>query len=160
MNFIVSLLVLIITFIVHSVLAWQMQIYSIRPDILFVVVLCYAMLEGKEKGAVFGFFAGMMMDFYWGKSFGVNTLLYTYSAYIGGTIAVSVFQVSLGLALILTVVLSFAKDIIYTIFTYLFTGDLRFWFMLLHVSLPAALYNTLVCIPLFLMLNKLRNRMV
>ena len=71
----------LVLYAVQSALGGRIEIMGIRPDLMpFLVCACGA-LEGKKKGAWFGFFIGLLCDAFHPISTGFFPALYFICAY-------------------------------------------------------------------------------
>jgi rod shape-determining protein MreD len=67
--------------LLQSTLFDQMQLLGVRPELLYLVTIVIAMLEGPNEGAVAGFAAGMLQDFMLNSPKGITALTLTLLGY-------------------------------------------------------------------------------
>jgi len=72
--------------------------YSIKgtvPDLVLVFVTFFALINGAEKGTVYGFLCGLLEDLVLGRFIGMNALAKAFTAYILGKVQGNVFKENL-----------------------------------------------------------------
>jgi rod shape-determining protein MreD len=80
----VFLVTLVIALLVQLTVAPEISIGAVKPDILLVVTLCWALAEGPGQGALFGFSAGLLEDIFTTQILGVSAFAKTLIGYFGG----------------------------------------------------------------------------
>ncbi len=78
------LVTLVIALLVQLTVAPELSIGTVRPDVLLVVTLCWALAEGPGQGALFGFSAGLLEDIFTTQALGVSAFAKTLIGYFGG----------------------------------------------------------------------------
>lgn len=120
------------------------------PDMVLVFVIFYALLNGGDKGAWYGFFCGLLEDLYMGRFIGMNAISKSITAFIVGRLQGRVFEENV------------AVGIIGVIFGSLINGGLVFilallYFAVFHIDRTIILnilfqtgYNTLITTPIYI----------
>ena len=79
--------ILIVALAIQSTLLTRVTILGVIPQLLFVVIVCLAYLEGEVMGVVVGFVGGLLQDLLLPESImGLTALVYTMVGYGVGTI--------------------------------------------------------------------------
>ena len=60
--------------LIQSVLLSRVNIWGARPDLMFLVVLSWAIVRGVDEGLVWGFIGGLIVDLLSGGPLGVSML--------------------------------------------------------------------------------------
>lgn len=142
-NFLFSGLILISTFLAQTVIVPHLSVAGVQPDLMLVVIICFALTEGINKGSVSGFFGGLLEDLVMANYMGFNMVTKTI---IGGA---SSFFKDMGPrdGIMWPMVTVFAASIISQIMTALLAflfGETTVVRSILSWSMvPAAMYNTL-----------------
>jgi rod shape-determining protein MreD len=76
--------VLVVTLLVQLTVAPEISIGSVRPDILLVATVCWALFEGPGQGALFGFCGGLLEDIFSTAVLGVSAFAKTIIGYFSG----------------------------------------------------------------------------
>jgi rod shape-determining protein MreD len=80
----IFLVTLVIALLVQLTVAPEISIGMVKPDILLVVTMCWALAEGPGQGALFGFSAGLLEDIFTTQVLGVSAFAKTLIGYFGG----------------------------------------------------------------------------
>jgi len=79
--------ILIVALAIQSTLLTRVTILGVIPQLLFVVIVCLAYLEGEVMGVVVGFTGGLLQDLLLPESImGLTALVYTLVGYGVGTV--------------------------------------------------------------------------
>ncbi len=62
----------------------QIPLFGICPNIGTVLVCAIAIISGTQVGGVFGFFYGFIMDISYGRTLGINTLIFLLIGIVSG----------------------------------------------------------------------------
>lgn len=72
-----SSLILIATFLTQTVIVPHLSVVGVQPDLMLVVIVCFALTEGMNTGAVTGFFGGLLEDLVMVNYMGFNMVTKT-----------------------------------------------------------------------------------
>lgn len=71
-------MVLVAAAVMQSAVFAHLRIAGVAPDLLLVTAIAAGLVAGETRGAVSGFFAGVVVDLVtWGRPFGLAALVYT-----------------------------------------------------------------------------------
>lgn len=70
--------------LLQDVLLSRVSLLGARPDLLFLAVVCWALLRGSAEGVVWGFIGGLVLDLFSGGPMGGLTVAYTVVAFLAG----------------------------------------------------------------------------
>jgi rod shape-determining protein MreD len=73
--------ILITAVLLESTVFSQLRLLGVRPELLFLVTIVLALLEGPNEGAVVGFFAGLAQDMFLDQPKGITALTLTLLGY-------------------------------------------------------------------------------
>jgi rod shape-determining protein MreD len=76
--------VLIVALLLQLTVAPEISIGSVKPDILLVTTVCWALFEGSASGALFGFCAGLLEGIFSTAVLGVSAFAKTIIGYFSG----------------------------------------------------------------------------
>lgn len=74
-------LVLITALLLQSTLFPQLTLLGVRPELVYLVTILFALLEGPTEGAVVGFVGGLFQDFLLNAPKGITALTLTMLGY-------------------------------------------------------------------------------
>jgi len=77
-------LVLITVLLLQSTLFGQLTLLGVRPELVYMVTILFALLDGPAEGAVVGFVGGLMQDFLLNEPKGITALTLTVLGYTVG----------------------------------------------------------------------------
>jgi len=76
--------VIITALLLQSTIFAQIKLLGVRPELLYLVTIVIAILEGPQEGAIVGFAGGMMQDFLLNQPKGITALTLTLLGYAIG----------------------------------------------------------------------------
>ncbi len=76
--------ILLASLLIQLTVAPEISIGTVRPDILLVTTICWALFEGPSRGVLFGFWAGLLEDVFSTAMLGVTAFAKTIIGYCGG----------------------------------------------------------------------------
>ena len=77
-------IILLVFLLIQVGVATEISVGRVKPDILLVATICWALLEGPSRGALFGFFGGLLEDAFTTAVMGVGAFAKTILGYVGG----------------------------------------------------------------------------
>lgn len=163
--FLVFLCIFIITIIQSTVLNY-LQVYSVKPNLLIIFVVLFALLRGNLEGAAVGFFAGLAQDVAAGKLLGFYSLLGLYLGLIVGSLNRRLYRENFFVAVFFTFISTAAYELVVYLMhvwgMYFSNPDSRVAIDLLYVLrnkiLPEAIYNSVASIFIYIFVIKLNYR--
>ena len=79
---VVSIAVVVITaLLLQSTVFFRLQLLGVRPELLYLVTISFALLEGPNEGATVGFAGGLAQDFLMNQPKGLTALTLTLLGY-------------------------------------------------------------------------------
>ncbi len=154
-------LTILIIILIQSTILEYLSILNIQPNIMIVFIICIALLNGNIEGASVGFAAGLLQDMLFGYSVGFYALLGMYLGYAAGSSNKRLYKEHLIVAVLFTFIWSFAYEFAFYFFKYfgdILYGNIRFFYPVVRIILPEAVYNSVISIPVYLLIVKLTNR--
>jgi rod shape-determining protein MreD len=73
--------VIVTALLLQSTVFGELRLLGVRPELLFLVTIAVALLEGPNEGAVVGFAAGLAQDFLMNQPKGITALTLTLVGY-------------------------------------------------------------------------------
>ena len=80
----VTIVVIVSALLLQSTLFWDLKLLGVRPELMYLVTIVIAILEGPNEGAVTGFVAGLAQDFLLNQPKGITALTLTLVGYAAG----------------------------------------------------------------------------
>jgi len=147
---VVSWAALILTaLLLQSVVFARFQLAGAKPELVYLLTIVLAFLEGPSSGAVAGFAGGMAQDFLLNQPKGITALTLTLVGYTVGTLRQYVSSPS-PLLPVLLVGGATAVGVLFNGIVSFLLGQFDFGLgYLLHVSVLSGIYNALLTPLLF-----------
>lgn len=150
-------LISIINLIFQSTMFNYVNVISILPNTMLVLVLSYGVLRSDFDSMIFGFCNGLMFDVFFGRAIGFYALLGLITGYISAK-PFKEFNPSNFLSpLVVILVGSICYESTFYFFAFLFRGKINFLFYLINIILPETVLNMIVGLiiyPLFFFINR------
>lgn len=135
--------------ILQTTFVKYITIFGVKPNLMLIFVICIALVEGAEKGAIIGFFCGVFVDLLGAGPFGYNTLSFLYLALLCGTLRKTFFVGNHLIASIFTMIASAIYGLVYYIFFIYFWQDTSFLLTFFTRLLPECIYNGILAFLLY-----------
>ena len=150
-------IVLFICLILQSALFSRWNFFSSNPNLLLVLTVSLAFLEGRRAGVTYGFIAGLMIDLTGTGLIGFHALLFTVTGYGCGSLHALFFNERRMMPSIMLVVSCLVIDF----FTYLCffflrgkTDIVRFFVSVMIPDMLSSLIVILIIYPLLVRINR------
>jgi len=140
--------VILTALLLQSTIFAQIELAGAKPELIYLVTVVLAMLEGPESGAVGGFAGGMAQDFLLDQPKGITALTLTLVGYVVGAVRPYITTPS-PLLPVLLVAGATAVGVLFYGFVAFLLGQLPEGFLyLLRTAFLSALYNAILT-PIF-----------
>ena len=146
--------VVVTALLLQSTVFSQVKLAGAKPELMYLVTIVLAMLEGPNSGAVAGFTAGMAQDFLLNDPKGITALTLTLLGYVVGTVRQFITTPSPALPTILVGAGTLVGLLFYGFVAFLLgrlPGDALF---LLRIAFLSAIYNALLTPLLYPVLRR------
>lgn len=132
---------LVVAVLLQVAVAPHVAIGGVVPNLLLLVVLTFALIEGRNAGAIAGFSAGLLFDLLGTGPVGVAALVFAVTGYFAGSLSENMFAEGWLLPATVVFVAGFVAEFSYAVALVLLGAGVPLGDMFLNVVLPAALYN-------------------
>jgi rod shape-determining protein MreD len=151
--------IIVTAVLLQSTVFAQMRLLGVRPELMYLVTILIAIMEGPQEGAVVGFAGGMVQDFMLNTPKGITALTLTLLGYTMGMARQYIVSPSPLLPTMLVAVGTFAGTAFYQIVRALLgqlpDQSLAFG---VKVSLLSALYGAILTPIVYPLLRRLTER--
>lgn len=156
MSTVVTAIILLISYVMETTLLSSINFFGASPKLVLIAIICYSMVCGKEKGLVLAIFTGFIVDVLSSSSaFGINILLYSYSAAIAGALSDRIFGKNAITAVVITFIVSFIYGIIFSFVMYILKFDQNIVYLIFAYFLPMCVYNAIISFFVYLLVENL-----
>ena len=139
----------IIGYLLQCTVFHRISLGGIVPNILIIITSSFGFMRGKKEGLMIGFFAGFLIDVFYGDILGFYALIYMVIGYLNGFFKQLFYPEDIKLPLILIS----GSELLYCFSAYVFLFLLRskfnFSFYFVHVILPEIVYTVLVTLVFY-----------
>jgi rod shape-determining protein MreD len=142
--------VLLLSAVILSALLLQTTVFSeinllgAKPELMYLITIAFAMLEGPASGAITGFVGGMAQDFLLDAPKGITALTLTLLGYAIGMARQYIVSPSPVLPVVLVALGTFAGVLFYGVVSFLLGQLDSTWIYLLRVAVLSAIYNAIL----------------
>jgi rod shape-determining protein MreD len=142
--------VLLLAAVIFSALLLQTTVFAeinllgAKPELMYLITIAFAILEGPASGAITGFAGGMAQDFLLDAPKGITALTLTLLGYAVGMARQFIVSPSPVLPVVLVAVGTFGGVLFYGVVSFLLGQLDTSWLYLLRVSLLSAVYNAIL----------------
>ena len=134
------------TALAQGILFQVFEIASIKPNLLLVVTISFALMRGRKSGMLTGFFSGLAIDLLFPGQIGFNALAYMWIGYLAGFCYRIFYDDDIKTPIFLVILGDLAFGIYTYLFTFLLRGRVHFLFYLNRIIIPEMLYTILMTI--------------
>lgn len=149
--------VLVVTLLLELTVAPEIGIGSVKPDILLVAILCWALMEGPASGALFGFFGGLLEGIFTTAVLGVGAFAKTILGYFCGELRQRVISKSVIWPMIIVFFGSILQELI-KFATWSIVGLENRPPFSFGLIAGVALYNALITLVVYPIISRLAER--
>jgi rod shape-determining protein MreD len=132
----------------------DVKLLGVRPELMYLVTIVFAMLEGPSSGAIAGFAGGMAQDFLLDAPKGITALTLTLVGYAVGLLRQYIVSPSPLLPTFLVAGGTFVGVLFYRLVAFLLGQESTSALYVLKVAGLSALYNALLTPLLYPLLRR------
>ncbi len=144
---------LVVATLLQTTLAPHLRLLGAYPDFALIIVVCVALVKGSEVGAVFGFLTGMLTAIALMEPLGLSAFVFVLVGFLAGRYAETA-DLSAGFAPLLTVFAATAvANVLLAVAQFLLDREVPLGFFLGRVLLPSLILNTLLAVPLYVVVR-------
>ncbi|MGE5576945.1 MAG: rod shape-determining protein MreD [Syntrophothermus sp.] len=153
-------LVLFLSVILQATVLPHLQIFGIKPDLVSLVVVAFALFRGRYQGAAVGISGGLLIDLLRGDFLGLAALSKGTTGFLLGTMEERVFNDDFIVPIITAFAGTFADQLLFLILGNAFGLDYPLWPGIFAVAIPTALYTAMLMPLLYNRLYGLNRRLI
>lgn len=151
---------ILLTVVVLTALLLQTTVFAdvrllgARPELMYLLTICFGVLEGPASGAATGFVGGMAQDFLLNQPKGITALTLTLLGYAIGMLRQYVVSPSPVLPVFLVAAGTFGGVLFYGVVSFLLGQLDTSWFYLFRIAALSGIYNAVLTPLLFPILRR------
>ena len=141
----IALVIVIVTaLLLQTTIFADVRLLGARPELMYLVTIVFAMIDGPTAGAVTGFAGGMAQDFLLNQPKGITALALTLLGYAVGLLRTYIVSPSPIVPVFLVAGGTFAGVLFYGIVSFLLGQLDTSWWYLLRSAALSGLYNAIL----------------
>lgn len=156
---IIEILLCMICFILQVTIFKTLEIASVSPNLLVVLVASIGFMRGKKEGMIIGFISGLFVDIYFSPVLGLYSLLYMLIGYLNGLFKNEFFPEDIKLPMLLIALSDFLCNLFVYGLLFVFRGKFEFFYYLVNIIIPELVYTLVISIVLYLIILKINQRL-
>lgn len=146
--------VVVTALLLQSTVFARLKLAGAQPELMYLVTVVMAMLEGPASGAIAGFTSGLGQDFLLNQPKGITALTLTIVGYVVGQVRQYIVTPSPALPVMLVAAATFGGILFYGFVSFLL-GQLGTGFLfLLRTAILSAIYNAVLTPLLYPVLKR------
>lgn len=147
--------VIVAALVLQTTVFADIRLLGARPELMYLVTIVFAMLEGPVSGAVTGFVGGMAQDFLLNQPKGITALALTLLGYAAGLLRQYIVSPSPLLPVFLVSIGTFLGVVFYGVVSFLLGQLDSSWGYLLRVAALSGAYNAILTPIVYPILRRL-----
>lgn len=148
MRKIILALMVIVSLILQSTVFNYIKVAGVKPDLVLVIIIFNALINGSKDGAILGFAGGLLQDILIGQFIGLNALSKAATGYIFGFVGKKLYRENIFIPILSLLLGSVFNDLMTYFLGYFVQLNIPFLKALYDVIIPTAIYNS--CLAPFL----------
>jgi rod shape-determining protein MreD len=148
-------LALLLAVVLQIAVAPQMAVFGVVPNVIFLVIVTLALVEGPVAGSVAGFIGGLLFDLLGASVVGPYALVFACVGYVAGLLQANMFAEGWLLPVSVVFLAGLSAEVAYGLVTVLLDVGTPFWYALVRIMLPGAVYNTALAVLLYPVMARL-----
>ena len=131
-----------ISLVLQSTLFSHLTVAGVKPNLVLVLVVFYALFHGPKEGALAGLIGGLMQDMMFGQYIGLNALAGLVVGYLIGLLERKIYKESLFIPTVILFLSTFLHETILYILRLSVEPAANYFTLVKGVILAAAVYNS------------------
>lgn len=136
-------------FLLQVMIAPHIAVFGVMPNLLLLVVITLAFVQGSTEGAIAGFIAGLLSDLLSTGPIGAWALVLSVTGYLTGSLKQNMFAEGWLAPVTVAIVAAFVADLAYLIVVTVLGVGPGFWHALWRLVVPRTVYNALLVILVY-----------
>ncbi|NLT95618.1 MAG: rod shape-determining protein MreD [Clostridia bacterium] len=144
MRYVVLAFLGLIGLVLETTLFNELIVAGVKPDLILIIVILYALFNGPRQGAFVGLTLGFLEDLFQAKYFGLNAATKFITGLLAGFLEKRMYKDNF----FVPVLVLFTGSLVHTLLYFLFSNLVGYQIeteKLWRVILPFAVYNTCFC---------------
>jgi len=141
LRYLIIALSLFVSLVLESTLLEELKVAGVKPDLLLIFVVFWALFHGKVNGAKMGFIFGLAEDLFVSKFIGLNILCKMTVGYLVGMMERKFFKENFLVPAFTLFFATFVNNFLYMIILQITGVDYAIGAFIWDTTIPTAIYN-------------------
>lgn len=151
------LILIWISFILQSTVFKLQPFTNVSPNLLLMMTISIAFMQGKKEGLLAGFVSGLFIDLIFGRILGIYSLLYMLLGFAAGHFARIYFDEDVTVPVILVTAGDFLLNFIIYIVGFLLRGRIAFPVYLIHIIIPEMVFTAIMTLIFYRLIYRINH---
>ena len=152
MRIFLTIVIVLVNFILQTTLLPYIAIGGVMPHTGLIIVVSLALLRGSTEGAWTGFVTGVLMDVFFGTSYGYYALIFLLLGFLSGRSQKNFYRENYLLPIIFCCLAVVVYETVIFITGLLSQGDIHVLYFLVRIMVPETVYTAIITIPIYRLL--------
>lgn len=148
---------IVLFYILQCTLFKALALASVSPNLLLILTFAAGFMRGKKEGMYVGFFSGLLLDLFYGKTIGFHALLYMYIGYTNGFFNNVFYDDDVTLPIGLLCASDFLYNFVFYIFAFLLRNRLNLGYYIIHIILPEMIYTVVIMLLIYRLMLRINR---
>ncbi|SJZ92914.1 rod shape-determining protein MreD [Selenihalanaerobacter shriftii] len=158
MQYLVYFVLMLISLVLQITIFAFYPVWGVTPDLLLIIVISSALLNGYRKGAYIGFFTGLIQDVFSSGLFGSNIVIKLILGYACGFLQKKIYPKSIIIPGLVITVSTIFSQLLMVILTDHIMLQAELWTRFKEVTLPLIIYHILLSLFIYPMMYYIKYK--
>lgn len=142
MRYLIMTILFFISLVLQSTLFSHLTVAGVKPDLVLVLVVFYALFQGPQEGALVGLIGGLLQDMMFGQYIGLNALANLVIGYLIGLLERKIYKENLLIPTIILFLSTFLHETILYFLRLAIELPTNYFTFIKSVVFSTAVYNS------------------
>lgn len=146
MRYLTLTILFLVSLILQSTVFSYLTIAGVKPDLILIIVIFFAILHGPKEGTLAGIIGGLLQDLAFGQNLGMNVLTKVVIGYLCGLLERKVYKENLLIPMIIIFIGTFLNELMLYLFRLAVDISTGSFIYVRGIILISAIYNSLLTV--------------
>lgn len=149
MRYLTLTILFLFSLILQSAVFSHLTIFGVKPDLVLVVIILYAIMNGSKEGALAGIIGGIIQDLAFGQYLGMNILTKVITGYLCGLLERRIYKENLLIPMIVILIGTLLNEFMLFLFRLMVDISTSSFVNVKEIILITAFYNSIVTLFIY-----------
>jgi rod shape-determining protein MreD len=135
----------------------RLNFMGVVPDLVLIIIICYGLLNGTNKGLFLGLIGGILLDLTAGGILGINIITKALIGFCAGYLERMVFKDNLFVPILSVLAGTIISELLSFLILSAFGWRMGFFSFFFSILCPLCLYHIVLTGPIYIILLKALN---